>query len=181
MMTCPPMLDIAAPQIVIVADGDTASDKANKKGHLFEKFVAKLFEAYGCDKPTINNLNIRNSGFELDLVTNFTLSGTRAIAECKAYSSPLPVSDLNIFYSKLCTERFDHKKTEGWFVAIPGLTKDGHELARKIEGNDKGFKLITANDIYKLVVGKSWIKPNAVKLSPRYVIESPCKHDIEWV
>jgi hypothetical protein len=23
--------------------------------------------------------------------------------------------------------------------------------------------------------------PNAVKLSPRYVIESPCKHDIEWV
>jgi hypothetical protein len=24
-------------------------------------------------------------------------------------------------------------------------------------------------------------RPNAVKLSPRYVIESPCKHDIEWV
>jgi hypothetical protein len=22
---------------------------------------------------------------------------------------------------------------------------------------------------------------NAVKLIPRYVIESPCKHDIEWV
>jgi hypothetical protein len=158
MITNSPLLDIAAPQIVIVANGDTANAQANSKGHLFERFVAKLFEAYGCDKTTIKNLNVRSNGYELDLVTQFTLSGTRAIAECKAYSSPLPVGELNIFYSKLCTDRFDHKGTHGWFVAIPGLTKDGHELARKIENNDPGFKLITAIEIYELVVQKSWIK-----------------------
>lgn len=121
---------------MVVANGDTPSVQARNKGHLFEKFVARLFEAYGCDKPTTSNLNIRTSGFELDLVTQFTLSKTRAIAECKAYSSPLPVGELNVFYSKLCTDRFDNKDTHGWFVAIPGLTKDGHELARKIEKND---------------------------------------------
>jgi hypothetical protein len=159
MTTSSPLLDIAAPQIVIVANGDTPSAQANNKGHLFEKFVAKLFEAYGCNKPTIKNLNVRSNGYELDLVTQFTLSSKRAIAECKAYSSPLAVGELNIFYSKLCTDRFDHSDTYGWFVAIPGLTKDGHELARKIEKNDSGFKLITAIEIYELVRQKAWITP----------------------
>lgn len=159
MATSSPLLDIAAPQIVIVAGGETPNAQANARGHLFEKFVARLFEEYGCEKPTVKNLNVRSNGYEVDLITRFTLSGGRAIAECKAYSSPLPVGDLNVFYSKLCTDRFDHIGTQGWFVAIPGLTKDGYELARRIEKNDTGFRLITAIEIYELVQQKDWIRP----------------------
>jgi hypothetical protein len=159
MATSTPFLDIAAPQIVVIAKGDTASAQANNKGHLFERFVARFFEAYGCEKPTTKSLNVRSNGYELDLVTQFTLSRSRAIAECKAYSSPLSSGDLNMFYAKLCTDRFDHKGAHGWFVAIPGLTKDGHELARKLESNDPGFKLITATEIYDLILKKGWVRP----------------------
>jgi hypothetical protein len=150
-------MDIAAPQIVIVADGDSASAQANARGHLFEKFIAKLFEAYGCDQPRSSNLNVRNNGYELDISTQITLSRTPAIAECKAYSSPLPVAALSTFYGKLCAERLDNSKLLGWFVAIPGLTSDGHQLARKLESKDGEFRLVTAVSIYELAVNKHWI------------------------
>lgn len=154
-----PLLDIVAPQVVIVATGDTPQAQANGRGHLFEKFVARLFEAYGCAKPKVSNVNVRSNGYEVDIVTAFTLTSARAIAECKAYSAPLPVAELNIFYSKLCTDRFVNPGTHGWFVAIPNLTKDGHELARLIEKNDLNFKLITSTEIYELVLEQAWITP----------------------
>lgn len=174
MASSAPVLDISAPQIVVIAAGDSPSAQSNNKGHLFEKFVARLFEAYGCTKPTITNLNMRNNGYELDLVTEFVLSKKKAIAECKAYSSPLAAKELNIFYSKLCTERFDDRETSGWFIAIPGLTKDGHELARKIEANDTGFKLITATEIYDLVISRGWISKiqaqNSIPISDEAIL-----------
>lgn len=154
-----PTLDISAPQIVIVADGDTPSSQANARGHLFERFVARLFEAFGCNAPTKSCVNVRQNGYEVDISTNFTLTREPAIAECKAYSSVLPLSALSTFYGKLSAERFDSQFMHGWFVAVPGMTADGHEFARKLEAGDKRFRLVTATDIYQLVQKKSWAKP----------------------
>jgi Restriction endonuclease len=159
MSSPPPSLDIAPPQIVLVAEGDSPSTQANARGHLFERFAARIFEAYGCDAPTTSTLNVRANGYEVDITTRMTLTKSAAIAECKAYSSPLPVSALNSFYGKLCTERLDNPDTHGWFVVIPGLTSDGHQLARKLEEKDKAFRVITATDIYELVRHKAWARP----------------------
>jgi hypothetical protein len=153
-----PAFDIFAPRLVIVAKGDTAQFQAAARGHLFEKFVAKLFGAYGCEQPKTENLNLRQNGYELDISTRFILSKEAAIAECKAYSSPLPLKDLSNFYGKLSTARFDEPAVHGWFVAIPGLTSDGNQLARKIESSDKRFRLITVLDIYQLIVSQKWVK-----------------------
>ncbi|MDA8600984.1 restriction endonuclease [Burkholderiaceae bacterium] len=154
-----PSLDISAPQIIIVADGETPSGQATARGHLFERFVARLFEAHGCAAPSKSTMNVRQSGYEVDIKTNFTLSREPAIAECKAYSAVLPLSALSNFYGKLTVERFDNPNMHGWFVAVPGMTADGHELARKLEANDKLFRLVTATEIYQLVVQKSWAIP----------------------
>jgi hypothetical protein len=154
-----PSLDISAPQIIIVADGETPSSQANARGHLFEIFVARLFEAYGCTAPTKSSMNVRQSGYEVDIATNFTLSREPAIAECKAYSAVLPLSALSNFYGKLSAERFDNQSMHGWFVAVPGMTADGHEFARKLEACDSRFRLVTATDIYQLVKQQSWATP----------------------
>lgn len=105
------------------------------------------------------------------------LTQENAIAECKAYSSPVTSHALNAFYGKLTTERLDLPGTRGWFVAIPGLTSDGHTLARKIESADKGFKLFTASTIYSLALDFKWITPiqegNGIALSDHAMLLSP--------
>lgn len=159
MLESVPNLDIAAPQLVIVAAGETPSTQSNARGHLFELFVARLFQALGCEGPTKSSLNVKQNGYELDLAMRIALTSEPAIAECKAYSSPLPSLALSAFYGKLNTERFDLPETRGWFVAIPGLTSDGHTLARKLEKGDTKFKLLTATNIYSLVQKRGWIHP----------------------
>lgn len=154
-----PLLDIAAPQLVIAAEGDTPAAQANARGHLFEVFVGRLFEAFGCDAPTKSSVNVRQNGYEVDISTRLTLTKESAIAECKAYSSVLPLSALSNFYGKLCAERLGGTPVHGWFVAIPGLTADGHELARRLEAGDARFKLVTAHEIYALVQRKQWVRP----------------------
>lgn len=154
-----PPLDIAAPQIVIVADGGTPSAQANARGHLFERFVARLFEAYGCESPSSSEVNVRQNGYEVDIATRIVLSREPAIAECKAYSSPLPVPALSAFYGKVGTERLDHPSMHGWFVAIPGLTAEAHQLSRKIESGDPRFRVVTATQIYELVLERGWVQP----------------------
>ncbi|WP_172681473.1 restriction endonuclease [Pseudomonas sp. MIACH] len=153
-----PAFDISPPRIVIVAKGDTPQSQATARGHLFEKFVAKLFGAYGCEEPRTENLNVRQNGYELDISTKIVLSRESAIAECKAYSSPLQLKELSNFYGKLSTARLDEPAVHGWFVAIPGLTADGNRMAKKIEGADPRFRLITVLDIYQLVLRNRWVK-----------------------
>jgi hypothetical protein len=154
-----PSLDIAAPQLVIVAEGETLSAQSNARGHLFENFIARLFQALGCEAPTTSSLNVKQNGYELDVTMRIALTGESAIAECKAYSSPLPSAALSTFYGKLNTERLDSPETRGWFVAIPGLTSDGHTLARKLEKGDSRFRLLTATNIYSTVQELNWIEP----------------------
>lgn len=154
-----PNLDIAAPQLVIVGEGETPSAQANARGHLFEKFIARLFEALGCEPPTVSSLNVKQNGYELDIAMRIALTGEPAIAECKAYSSPLAVGTLSLFYGKLHTERLDVPATRGWFVAIPGLTSDGHTLARRLESGDQRFKLLTATQIYAKAQELRWLEP----------------------
>lgn len=154
-----PNLDIAAPQIVIIAEGDTQSAQANARGHLFERFVARLFEALGCTSPSKSSLNVKQNGYELDIAMNIELTGEPVIAECKAYSSPLASQALSAFYGKLNADRLDLPETRGWFVAIPGMTSDGHTLAKRLEKGDSRFKLLTATQIYRIVQERGWIQP----------------------
>lgn len=153
-----PTLDISAPQIVIVAAGESPNHQANARGHLFEKFVARILEAYGCESPSTSTVNVRQNGYEVDISTKFVLSREAAIAECKAYSSALSIPAISAFYGKVNTERLDYPATHGWFFAIPGLTADAQQLARKLEEKDKRFRSVNAAEIYQLVCDKEWIK-----------------------
>ncbi|MFJ5839796.1 restriction endonuclease [Streptomyces shenzhenensis] len=144
-------LTVADPVVLVLAHGETPAAVRNARGHLFEVFVARLLHAYGYGAPTRERLNVSADGIELDVVASHDLSGQGAVAECKAYTSPVPASMLGTFHSKLVTRRFDALDTQGFFVAIPRLTSSGHEYARKITAHDRNFHVLTAATIADLL------------------------------
>lgn len=156
--TQPSTLQISDPQIVIVAPGDSPAAQANARGHLFEALIARLFAAYGCEVPTTQTLNVKSNGYELDIVTRIKITGERAIAECKAYSSRLSIQTVSSFYGKLNAERFGDPGVHGWFVAIPGLTSDAQGFADQIAKNDRAFRSLNATQVYDYIVQHCWVR-----------------------
>jgi hypothetical protein len=120
--------------------------------------MMRLFSAYGCEKPSVSNLNVKTNGYELDIRAKFSLTKEQAIAECKAWSTRLPSETLSAFYGKLATERLDNNDIHGWFVSIPGLTSDGTQLAKRLEKGDKRFRVIEAQEIYDRALENGWVK-----------------------
>ncbi|MFI1809908.1 restriction endonuclease [Streptomyces sp. NPDC020422] len=134
-------------QMVILAEGDTPSAAANARGHLFEKFIAKVLERLGYEEPRLENLNVTSDGIELDVTAIHRLNRRQAIAECKAYSSPVSAKELVAFYGKLNTERLvqDGAGIDGFFFALPRTTQPGAEKARVIEQHDSAFRYLNAD------------------------------------
>ncbi len=145
--------------VLVLADGKTDAAKNNARGHLFEVFIAQLFQDYGCSEPRTEALNVRADGIELDVVTTFRLTQKPAIAECKAHSTNIPAKLLTQFYGKLSLQRLEQSRPDlfGWFVALPGLTADGDECARTLSSHDENFRVIRPHDIINLLREKKRI------------------------
>jgi hypothetical protein len=54
---------------------------------------------------------------------------------------------LQQFYGTLTVARFDDPDTQGFFIALPRLTAEGHEQARLITERDNKFRLLTASTV----------------------------------
>ncbi len=74
-------------EIIVLAPGSSPQEKSNRKGHLFEQFIAGLLNDYGYQRPRCENLNVTANGIELDVTGSHDLTNEPMIAECKAYSS----------------------------------------------------------------------------------------------
>jgi hypothetical protein len=144
-------LSVADPVVLVLAEGATPAAVSNARGHLFESFVARLLHSYGYNDPTTERLNVTSDGIELDVIASHDMSHQAAIAECKAYTSPVAASMLGTFHSKLITRRYRDPDTHGFFVAIPRLTANGQETAEEIAANDPGFHVLTARGIVDLL------------------------------
>jgi Restriction endonuclease len=149
---------VSVPLVLVLARGTTDQDRANNRGRLFEAFVARLLEVYGYDPPTSQSLNVTSDGIELDVVTNQSLTGQPAIAECKAYSANVPAHMLDAFYGKLAVARLQTSETVGMFVALPGLTQPGYEQARTIQAADSKFLLLTAEGVVAKLTEKNVLR-----------------------
>ncbi|KLO28457.1 hypothetical protein ABW16_12145 [Mycolicibacter heraklionensis] len=137
------------PHVLILASDESDEAARNKRGALFESFVASLLNTYGYNEPTRDRLNTTANGIELDVSAQHGLTNHPAIAECKAYSSPVPAHMLGTFHSKLVMGRYTDANLQGFFVAIPRLTGPGQEQAKLIEVNDAHFRCLTAKGIYE--------------------------------
>lgn len=145
------------PIVLVLAEGPSTAAVSNAKGHLFEKFVARLLNIFGYNEPTQEKLNVTAEGIELDVVAVHEMNGQQAVAECKAYSSPVAAEKLDAFYGKLATRRFSAPNTQGYFVALPRLTPPGQEQASRIQANDPAFKVLTATGVVELLRSRNLV------------------------
>jgi hypothetical protein len=164
-------------QLLVLADGDTLPAQNQAKGHLFEEFIANLMSLYGYEQPTTKNVNVNSAGIELDLSALHRMTHQRMIAECKCYSSDVGTPLLKAFYGALTSERLDSDgDLFGYFVAVPGLTPDASERARKIQAKDPYFRVLTSEDVLQYLEEQREI-PSAAELRSRFVVDAPLSDD----
>ncbi len=150
-------ISVADPEVFVLADD------SQEKGRLFEDFVALWLAGMGFEKPTTANLRITANGIEVDVQATHRLTRERLVAECKAYSSNLPASDLTSFYGKLQVLRFEKPDLRGFFVGLPRLTAEGEEQAGVIESKDAGFRYIRATDLTAILEEQGLIDPTPLR------------------
>ncbi len=135
-------------QVLVLADGKNQSAVNNNRGHLFERFAARLLERMGYVEPSVENLNVTADGIELDVVVRHRLNGRLALAECKAYSSEIRAREFASFYGTLNGQRrLREEDIDGFFFALPRLNRSGSEQARKIENKDPGLRYLDVQDV----------------------------------
>lgn len=144
-------ISVAEPRVLVLVDRDSPGASSNAVGHLFEDFIGKLLERFGYGEPRAENLRVTARGVEIDLEVRHRLTGNRAIAECKAYTSPVRGEFLQQFYGTLTVARFDDPDTQGFFIALPRLTAEGQEQAALITERDNKFRLLTASTVVDIL------------------------------
>jgi hypothetical protein len=154
-------------QVLVVADGASTAEVSNKRGHLFEQFVARLLGALGYEEPRTENLNVTSDGIEIDVQARQKVTGHRLIAECKAYSANVSAELLSAFLGKYGVQRMKDPKLVGLFVALPRLTANGGEQAREAEAVYEGFRHLGSYGVVELLEKANLLPPGDRGPSPR--------------
>ncbi|MDL4820138.1 restriction endonuclease [Actinomadura opuntiae] len=165
-------VDTAA--VVVLAEGPSAGEISNKRGHLFEKFIAQLLATQGYGEPRAENLDVTSEGIELDVEARHTVTGERVICECKSYSSNIRVPLLTSFLGKFALARADDQRMHGLFIGIPRLTSQAKEQAEAARVKLPGFQYLGSYDICRLLeaakILPNWNDGPSIKSDPTVVI-----------
>ena len=147
-------------QVLVVAEGASTSAVSNKRGHLFEAFVAQLLGALGYEEPRTERLNVTSDGIEIDVEAKQKVTGHPLVAECKAYSVNVSAELLSAFLGKYGVRRMKDVRLVGLFVALPRLTANGFEQARDAEGVYDGFRSLGSYEVVELLEKASCSRPS---------------------
>ncbi|RMB83704.1 restriction endonuclease [Streptomyces shenzhenensis] len=165
-------VDTAA--VVVLADGSSTSDVSNKRGHLFEAFIAKLLATQGYGEPRPENLNVTSEGIELDVEARHTVTGEQLICECKAYSSNIRAPLVTSFLGKFALARADDDRMHGLFVGIPRLTPEAKEKSDAAQKKLPGFRYLGSFEICELLEAADilprWSDGPSIRSDPTVVI-----------
>lgn len=119
-------------------------------GTELEKLCKKLFERIGLDNTA---LNVFKSGAnEYDVIGHRKLEDNsseyvQVIAECKAHRRKCDLPDFLKFLGKIYCERLEHKRVEGYFVALSGINGNFLGAYESLHKRDDSVHLIVANDL----------------------------------
>jgi predicted transcriptional regulator len=109
----------------ILGSGETKSEVANNKGHLFEKLMRALCNEL---KMKVERLNKSNSGMEIDILGKTEIGNVPFFSECKAKKDLLSSDDIQKFGFKYLIKREEDTETRGLLFSLSGLNSSADEL-----------------------------------------------------
>lgn len=113
----------------IIASGKSAQAQANARGKLFEKLMASVLRHNGYIIDRIPNVNY--AGMEIDIEGRATITNTPLYAECKCYETEIRSEQIQSFFGKYVTRWFSNDKSQGLFIALPGLNSHAKAFYRE--------------------------------------------------
>jgi hypothetical protein len=145
----------------IVAGGKTDAVKAAARGKLFEQIVSAALRHHGYEIDR-HQSNVVYAGMEIDIEGRGRITGIPLYAECKCYGSNVDCEKLQTFYGKYMTRWFPNRKSQGLFLAIPGINSYAMGFYREnCEANPEiTLRLLQEPDVLDaLINGQTVIAP----------------------
>jgi Restriction endonuclease len=106
-------------RLKILAEGNSTQARANARGKLFEEIMARVLRHYGYKIDHLANVNY--SGMEIDIEGRAIATGLPLYAECKCYEKEVDAPQLQSFFGKYMTKWFKNNRSQGLFIALPGV------------------------------------------------------------
>jgi len=107
----------------ILATGSSDPARANARGKLFEKIIAEVLRSRGYEIDG-HTINVTHAGMEIDIEGRSKTTQNPLYAECKCYSTDVRSVKFQAFYAKYMTRWMRNSRSEGLFVALPGINSD---------------------------------------------------------
>jgi hypothetical protein len=127
-------------RLKILASGNSPEAKANARGKLFEDLMTKVLRHYGYTIDAIPRTNY--AGMEIDIEGRQIVTGIPLYAECKCYETEVDSPKLQQFFGKYMTRWFKEKRSQGLFIALPGVNSHAKGFYRD---NCEGVKDFTVS------------------------------------
>lgn len=130
---------------------DTPQGRNQHKGKLFEKLMTEVLKQYGYQIDSFPSVNY--AGMEIDIEGKQILTNVPFYAECKFYGNEIDAPKFQAFFGKYMTRWFKDKKSQGIFIAIPGLNSHAKGLCNEsIQTNSEiTFKLFEEEQVLKTI------------------------------
>jgi hypothetical protein len=118
----------------IAAGGNSQHARAQARGVLFEKLMADVLRHHGYKVE--RNSRVNYAGMEIDIEGIHILSHTPLYAECKCHDTDVDAPQLQAFLGKYMSRWLKDKRTQGLFIALPGINSHAMGFYREnLEGN----------------------------------------------
>lgn len=137
---------IANEYMDIIILGNTKDDIGTE----LEKLCRRLFEQIGLDNTALNV--VKSGANEYDVIGRRKLEDNPAeyvqvIAECKAHRRKCDLPDFLKFLGKIYCQKLEHKRVEGYFVALSGINGNFLGAYESLHKYDDSVHLIVAEDL----------------------------------
>jgi len=121
----------------ILASGKSPQAQAQARGKLFEKLMAQVLRKYGYSIDLIPNVNY--AGMEIDIEGKHIISNIPLYAECKCYDIEIDSTKIQIFYGKYMARWRRDNRSQGIFIALPGINSHAKGFYKDYCEQDSGI------------------------------------------